>query len=252
MKYLIFLLLSCSLNALGPDFFVIGAQKGGTSSLYHYLNDHPEIKMPRIKELHFFDQNFEKGINHYLNQFPKKEVTGDITPRYLPYPKAPQRAFTYFPKAKLIVLLRNPIDRAFSRYKNDFANKSITETFEARIQKEMELILENKSHHDFYLERGFYAKQLKKWLEYYPKEQLLILISEDFFKETQSCMDKIYAFIGVSPHQHETFPVYFKNKIDLKLNPETRDLLKEFYRPYNQELQNLFNELGLDIELKWD
>ncbi len=256
MKYFLFLLLSSPLAAtVGPDFFVIGTQKGGTTSLHAYLNEHPQIHLPKSKELHFFDLYFSRGVEYYLKRFlPKKNglpITGDITPRYLPHPQAAERAFTYFPDAKIILLLRNPVDRAFSRYKFDIAFKNTTKTFEEYIAYEMKEMKLNRSNFDFCLERGFYAKQLKNWLQYYPKEQFLILISEDFFKNTQACMDRIYEFLGVLPHKHTHFPVALKGDPDLKLTPEMRKLLEEFYAPYNSDLQQLFDELELNIKLNW-
>ncbi len=256
MKFLIFLLFSLSLYGSGPDFLVIGCQKGGTTSLYTYLKDHPLIEMPKKKELHFFDQNYSKGLKYYLKAFPKitkkNVLTGDITPRYLSYKKTAKRAYTHFPKAKIILLLRNPIDRAFSRYKNDYEMKMTTESFEECVENELAEIGLKQENSDGYLQRGFYAKQLKKWLKYYPKEQFLILISEDFFKNTQECMNKIYTFLELPHHKHRSFPVLYKGTSDLKLKTETRKLLEEFYRPYNDELQELFNDLDLNIQLKWN
>jgi hypothetical protein len=257
MKFLITLLLSLSLYASGPDFLVLGAQKGGTTSLYGYLKDHPSITMPSHKELHFFDKNFDQGIEFYLDQFPSKKklknsITGDVTPRYLPHPDAPKRAYSYFPKSKLIVLLRNPVDRAFSRYKENYLKKKESRTFEQCIQEEVTEIKKGSNKCDLYLERGLYAKHLKNWLKFYPKEQLLVIISEDFFAHTQKCMDKIYDFLELAPHTHKHFSVPAKKAPEFVIQPKTRELLEEFYRPHNKELQKLFDELNINITLNWN
>jgi hypothetical protein len=259
MKFLIPLFISVSLFASGPDFLVLGAEKGGTSSLFCYLKDHPDIIMPKRKELWFFDLKFYRGINFYLKQFPEKQddtffLTGDVTTGYLANREAPKRAFSCFPNIKLMALLRNPGDRAFSRYKKWFSKGYTKESFETLINEEIAYIKasrKGKTPQFNFIELGLYAEHLKRWLSYYPKEQLLILISEDFYKNTQNNMDKIYEFLDLSPHIHESFPIMNEGTLDIKMKPETRELLKEFYRPYNEELKRLFEELELDITFKW-
>lgn len=103
-----------------PDFIIIGAQKGGTSSLFSYLKQHSQLQLPDKKEIHFFDNDYQKGVNWYRSHFPMKIFdnikTGEATPYYLFHPHAPQRIFQHCPKVKLIVMLRNPTDRAYSHY----------------------------------------------------------------------------------------------------------------------------------------
>ena len=104
-----------------PDFLVIGVQKGGTRFLYHCLSQHPGITLPFDKEVHFFDRDFKKGINWYkaffpLKLFSKSKIAGEITPRYIMNPDAPERSHTVLPNARIIVLLRDPIERAHSHF----------------------------------------------------------------------------------------------------------------------------------------
>src|SRR5579885_2674785 len=112
-----------------PDFIIIGTQRGGTTSLYAYLGQHPQIAPAVIKEVHFFDNNYERGVGWYRTQFPflieksiaknigqQNFITGEASPYYLFHPHVPERAAKVVPGAKLIVLLRNPIDRAYSHY----------------------------------------------------------------------------------------------------------------------------------------
>lgn len=103
-----------------PNFIIIGAQKGGTSSMFSYLKQHPQLQLPDIKEIHFFDNNYQKGSTWYKSHFPliivKNKLTGEASPYYLFHPHVPQRVIQLCPKVKLIVMLRNPADRAYSHY----------------------------------------------------------------------------------------------------------------------------------------
>lgn len=257
---LLLLVLTNTLTASSPDFFVLGAQKGGTTSLYCYLQEHPQIQMPARKELHFYDLYYERGLQWYLSLFPEKNsngypLTGDVTPRYLPHPEVPRRMYSHFPDAKLIILLRNPVARAFSGYKHTVRFGLTDLPFEYLIDREIEGICSGDSHAAPYsgtVVRGLYARQIKRWLEYYPKEQILILISEDFFKNTQKNMDKIYAFLGLSPFKHAYFPIKLESSVNIPFQPETKRRLEEFYKPYNKELQQLLNQLGTGIILTWN
>ena len=134
-----------------PDFLIIGAARSGTTSLYQYLTEHPSIIPGVGKEIYFFDKKFKKGINWYKSFFPTKFsmaiiknkqktkcITGEATPRYLHYPHAPKRIFEFLPKIKLIVLLRNPIDRAYSHYQMEVSSGNEELSFEESIEKEEE------------------------------------------------------------------------------------------------------------------
>src|SRR5689334_8975756 len=123
---------STSQLRLLPDFIIIGAQKGGTTSLYNYLIEHPLIKSARRKEVHYFDRNFHKGVSWYKAFFPtslekyyaenilKKDfITGEGSPEYLFYPHCAEKAVRVLPQAKIIALLRNPVDRAYSQYRHN-------------------------------------------------------------------------------------------------------------------------------------
>jgi hypothetical protein len=104
-----------------PAFLIIGAQKAGTSSLFRYLSQHPDIRLPKRKELHFFDLQYSNGIDWYERLFPRKkiikrQITGEASPFYLFHPLVPERVFNHYPNIRLIVLLRNPVDRAYSHF----------------------------------------------------------------------------------------------------------------------------------------
>ena len=101
-----------------PDFLIIGAQKCGTSSMFAYLNQHPQMKLPDVKEIHFFDLNYSNGLDWYTSHFPPaslshRMVTGEASPYYLFHPHVPERVRLHCPDVKLVVMLRNPVDRAY-------------------------------------------------------------------------------------------------------------------------------------------
>lgn len=158
-----------------PQVIIIGAQKSGTGALYEILRQHPQI-VDRPGEIHFFDIHFQKGIEWYKMQFPPSSnpasIRIDKSPYYLFHPSVPQRAFAILPKAKLIILLRNPIDRAYSQYFMNIRNNRESLSFSdaikaetARLEGESERILFNlntpsiSNHRIFsYLSRGIYTR----------------------------------------------------------------------------------------------
>src|SRR5690349_3699828 len=170
-----------------PDFLIIGAQRGGTTSLYNYLQAHPNIHSASIKEVHFFDRKFQKGVHWYRAHFPMRLtkvyagrfrhegfVTGEASPAYLFHPQVPERIARLLPRVKLIVLLRNPVDRAYSQYYHTLQLGYETLTFEEAIAAEEERIAGERekisqdeyyqSHafkHQSYLSRGIYVDQLQ-------------------------------------------------------------------------------------------
>ena len=172
-----------------PDFVIIGAQKGGTTSLYRYLTEHPDVGGATKKEVHFFDRSYHKGMDWYLAHFPERgesTVVGESSPSYLFHPDVPERVRRTLPHAKLIVLLRNPVDRAYSQYQmrlrrvgEDSFEEAVDEEL-ARLPSNGELPGPEKGHHAF-LPRGVYADQLQRWLAVFPREQFLVLHSEAFF-----------------------------------------------------------------------
>jgi Sulfotransferase domain len=248
-----------------PDFIIIGGQKCGTTFLYRYLSEHPSIAAATRKELHFFDLNVDKGMAWYRSHFPLKVYarlfearhqqrlfTGEASPAYLFYPHVPRRIAELLPPVKLIALLRNPIDRAYSHYKHNVRRKRESLSFEEAIAQEAQRLSDpNKQpfdyHHYSYLKRGIYAEQLGVWLEVFPKEQLLILRSEDLFEKPQRVFAQVQAFIGV-PHWELPADYQVPNPSSGSLmRTDARLKLAAYFRPHNQALTDL---LGRDFE--WD
>ena len=243
-----------------PDFMVIGAVRSGTTSLYHYLDQHPSIVKSAYDELGYFDSNYELGINWYKSLFPTifqkrklekktgKFKTYDVTPFYIYNDKVPKRIYRILPKIKLIAVLRNPVDRSYSNYFLGSQKKR----FEVIIENEKKII-ENidrnnkevyyKFVHSSILARGFYAEQLERWYEVFPKEQILIIKSEELASETNKVMNKIFHFLGLDDcNIHDSSK---KNKIVYEpMRKETRLNLTEYFRPYNKKLYSL---TGIDF-----
>ena len=250
-----------------PDFLIIGAAKSGTTSLYEYLIQHPSIAPAVGKEVYFFDKKYSKGINWYKSFFPfkinkifsekfdnKKFLTGEATPRYLYHPHTPKRVFDIIPQVKLIVLLRNPIDRAYSHYQMEVAvgNEELSfedaiDNEENRIRDDMKKMESNENFYSVnfyrksYLTRGIYVNQLKRWFEYFPKEQFFILKSEDFYSKTPEAYNQVLDFLNLSKFELDSFKPYKKRKYST-FSLETRKKLQEYFRPYNEELYQLLGK----------
>lgn len=173
-----------------PDFLGIGAQRCGTTWLDAQLRRHPAIYLPKNrKELHFFDTHYSKGLDWYRGFFqdagPQARI-GEITPRYLYSPLAVDRIARHLPKARLIVILRNPADRAYSQYGLLVSQGMKAAPFEAVIE----------AHPDLYY-RGLYASQLSRFTSAFPREQLLILIFEELMKEPLAGLAELCRFLEI-------------------------------------------------------
>jgi len=248
------------------DFIIIGAQRCGTTSLYNYLIAHPNISSALNKEIHFFDINYNKGIDWYWKQFPlvsekvnpdEKSVTGESTPYYLFHPLVAKRIFKHLPKIKLIVLLRNPVDRAYSHYNHAVRRGNESLSFEKaikiepeRLREQEQKVLEGKNSLTYrrlsYLGRGAYAEQLEKYLELFQKKQFLILKSEDFFASPQQYLNKVFSFLGLSNFELKKFEKFgFGN--NPPMNEKTRNFLTEYFRSHNERLSKL---IGPDFSWK--
>jgi len=244
-----------------PSFLIIGAQKAGTTSLYRYLAKHPNIK-PNfvVKELSFFDEYYNRGLPWYKSHFPFKRQTKQYfegTTHYLFNPLAPQRIKEVLPNVKVIALLRNPIDRAYSSYKHQVRAQRETLSFEEAIAAEVQRLAGEKErlltepdyisynyNHFSYLERGKYSEQIQNWLTHFPREQMLILSSDGFFQDTEVSLNKIYNFLGIEPAKINIKKQYNTGNYKDAMPENTRTYLQQYYQPYNQELQKI---LGVDF-----
>ncbi len=240
-----------------PDFIIIGAQRGGTSSLFYYLSQHSQLRLPDTKEIHFFDNNYDKGINWYRSHFPKKtdsmnKKTGEASPYYLFHPHAAQRVYNDCPKTRLIVLLRNPVDRAYSHYMKQNRQKADPLlTFEEGIESEHTRIFEETkkliadpeyksiNHQRLsYMARGKYYTQLTKWLKYFPLDQFLFIKSEDFYGNPLKELYRVHEFLGIK--KEEPASLNPQNKFDYyPIKEKTRAYLNSYFEEENTKLVGL-------------
>lgn len=249
-----------------PDFVIIGAQKSGTSFLYRLLAQHPRVNPAFAKEVHYFDLNFGKGDDWYRSYFPlqlrnsRKYITGEASPYYLFHPHAPRRASTVLPDAKLIALLRNPVDRAYSHYQHQVKRGEgegrETLTFEEAIEAEERILPEEVSkmlqdeHYESprhrtrsYLRRGIYVDQLLAWSSFFQRKQMLVLKSEDLFDDTTNTLERMLDFLEIPRWTPETYSIPNKREYT-GVSPLIRQRLDEYYKPHNQRL---YEYLGVDL-----
>lgn len=233
-----------------PDFIIIGAQKSGTSSLYHYLSQHPSLKLSVTKEIHYYNYHCRQGksIGWYKSFFPLKarsihKKTGEASPYYLFDESAAKQLKKDIPNIRLIALLRNPIDRAYSAYNMNIAhgNGHTPQTFEQAIANS-DLSMEASQ---VYLIRGLYAEHIKKWLKHFNREQFLFIKSEDFFKEPRSILAKVCRFLGVEEYYPDNLKAQEVGNYS-ELSEETRARLENYFKGPNQELAELLGE-----EFRW-
>jgi hypothetical protein len=255
-----------------PYFIIIGSHRCGTSSLYQYIRKHPCVIPAFQKEVHFFDINFKKGVDWYrahFSSFSNKTfntqickhgfVTGEASPYYICHPHAPKRILETIPNVKLIALLRNPVDRAYSHYQQNFRNglevltlEDAIKRDEIRIQRELKKMLENESYfskihrHFGYLSRGVYIDQLKVWMSLFPKEQILIIKSEDLCEDTSHTFKQVLQFLGLPIYDLKEYRKYSSKKYP-KMDEITRNRLIEYFEPHNQRLSKY-----LGVNFKWN
>jgi hypothetical protein len=242
-----------------PDFLILGAQKAGTTALYAYLRWHPGIAGPSWKEVSYFDRHYGKGDRWYRGHFPIHSggrVVGEASPGYLFHPLAPERVRRTVPKAKLIVLLRDPVDRALSQYHHEVALGREPLSFEEAIEAEPERTRGEEermqrepgyfSHawwDHAYLARGRYAEQLERWLTTFPREQLLIVASADLARSPAESYGEILEFLGAPPHELDSYPRVYEQRYQEMAAPTRRGLAEHFAEP-NRRLYEL---LGRDF-----
>lgn len=250
-----------------PDFLVIGAARSGTTSLYRYLVDHPAIAAASRKEVQYFSLNHWRGIDWYRAHFPtpmKSRIvqqrtgvpmqTGEATPYYLFHPMAAERIADELPGVKLIVVLRNPTERAFSHYLHEVALGVEDLSFEqaldqesTRLEGEIERIRADARYPGFsyqhyaYLSRGHYHDQLMRWFSLLPRERFCILGSERFWADPLAGYAGVLRFLELPLEGLTEFPTHNKSAPST-MDTRTRDRLREYFAPHNQHLYELLNE----------
>ncbi|TCK18164.1 sulfotransferase domain-containing protein [Thiogranum longum] len=191
-----------------PNFLVVGAQKSGTTSLHHYLQAHPDIYLPAQKETKFFvhEKYYCKGTGFYENEYfysrNNETAVGEVDPDYLYYEGALPRIAHDLDLAslKLIFIFRNPVERAFSHYLMSYRRGQEPHTFEEAIETESVRIAEGHMENlrYSYVSRGYYLRQVERFLGYVDRSQMLFLLADDLEADPSACLQQVYTFLGVA------------------------------------------------------
>jgi len=251
-----------------PDFLILGAEKAGTTFLYWTLCQHPYVEPATKKELHFFDTRkwFKKDVGWYRSQFPapawrdgQKVITGEASPYYLPHPLSPRRASDILPNVKLIALLRNPVDRAYSAYSHKVSTGQESLSFEEALAEEenrtageLQKMLSDESYYSrsfrlyAYRSRGIYVDQLQRWHKYFAPNQLLVLKSEDLFADPIGTVEIVHEFLDLPKYDMSSTSLTEKRnrRTFQPMATATRQRLEQFFEPHNQRL---YEYLGVDF-----
>jgi hypothetical protein len=234
-----------------PDFVVIGAQKSGTSFFYNLLTKHPSVKPAAVKEIHFFDRHFARGVGWYRRCFSaskrvdgQRTVTGEATPSYLFDPQVPERMAQVVPEARLIALLRNPVDRAYSHYRMQVRRGTEARSFEEATQEEEKTLAEGRgkavNKTTSYLARGLYAEQLERFSFFAARDRLLVVKSEDFFTRRLGVLGHVLRFLELPILESKDVQPAGREPYE-PIDPATRRRLEEFFAPHNERLYDLLS-----------
>lgn len=253
-----------------PELIIPGFHKTASTSLYYYLIQHPNIGKAEYKEIEFFSYSYWRGMKWYRSHFPtkftknkfektnkQKYFTLDGSPGYSIHPLVPKRIQELIPNAKIIFILRNPIDRAYSDYQYQFKEGwEHTTTFEEAISQDQERYDDSIKKYEDNLVRAYnlyelintpylsvskYVNYLEKWFNYFPKENFLILSTEELQSNPVHTFNQIFNFL-----QLPNFKILNLEKQNVgsynKMNSKTRESLIEFFKPYNEKLEKLLNQ----------
>lgn len=232
-----------------PKFIGFGCQKSGTTWLWHQIKNHPEVEVPKkrgkiVKELHFFDK-LKYTKKEYINKFSKEKCSGEYTPNYFSTPAAPQLISQHFPDAKLILALRNPVDRAFSHYKDHLYKENIPEgiSFSEAFWNDYP-----KTEHPQYSikNKGLYGDLYEYWIKNNNNPTLFINYEEIYFPK--KLIEKLYTFLEINnkflckTYNKKITKPYNRKLANLKMNKNEQIEIENFYHPQIQKLEQLLGK----------
>jgi hypothetical protein len=267
-----------------PEFLLVGTKRGGTTSLYYGLLQHPNVlplfpsarvvpKRRDTKGVHYFDTSYQHGAAWYRSWFPSAlsraavrrrtgapAITGEAPPYYLFHPDAARRAAALVPDARLLALLRHPVERSHSAWKEQVRNGVETLSFEDalaaeddRVGEEEQRLLDDERHvsfaHEFqsYARQSDYAVSVRRWLDHYPASRLLVRTSEDFYRRSNGVLDEVTDFLGLRPYAGWQ-PQALNAAAGSGIAPATRARLNSRFAPGVAELEALLGRsLGWDL-----
>lgn len=231
-----------------PDWYIIGAPKCGTTSLYDYIVQHADIDPCVSKEPGYYNVWYDYGQYYYRAQFPSRRrgrITGEGTTSYLAHPLVARRMYALTPRAKIMIMVRNPVDRAYSAYHmirrsgmETAPTFEVALTYEERRQREYEQndMIEYMQY--MYLGNGLYAHHLSRWHPYFPIDKMLIINYDDFASNPQAVLDRVWDHLGVRPLRIPSRRPLNVGKYT-PMHQDTRDKLIEYFRPHNKRLSHL-------------
>tara|TARA_B100000686_G_C16677301_1_gene909866 strand:+ start:39 stop:959 length:921 start_codon:yes stop_codon:yes gene_type:complete len=262
-----------------PNFIIIGSGRAGTTALYSYLIQHPSIfaaytdNNQPVEDLHFFEYMISDKISWYKSHFPTKLtkiiyelksknnfVTGEYTSTYMYNRNVPKRISKLLPNVKLIIILRNPVDKAYSTYSQQYSFNEFSSSFEDTIQAEFKRMELCKLQPELYsqnpnfdsnvitsiIRHGIYSEYLEIWTKFFPKNQILIIDSEELKNSTQETVNKVFDFLNVFQYKVDNLSKINVGKYS-PINKKSKENLSNFYKPYNEKLNNL-----LDTKFEWN
>ncbi len=266
-------------GTITPDFLIIGAQKSGTTALHSYLIQHPQLIAPSEKELHFFDTPDTGSHDDYRKLFPKryfsKKQAFESTPRYMYYPGTAKRIFDFNPAMKLVIVLRDPVLRAFSAWNmyrqmmnapkrieffkqlekrspqeriHSFFYKGSFPEFEEWVDREMSDSFDTELIEPSVVRRGNYKTQIEHFLNYFPKEQFHFIASEQLESNTLFELNRIAQFIGIQAFDNLALNLSKKHQreYDQSISETLYSRLLNYYQKQNKGIEEL-----VGLELPW-
>ncbi|HYO46620.1 MAG TPA: sulfotransferase domain-containing protein [Gemmatimonadota bacterium] len=240
-----------------PQFLIIGAMRGGTTTLCRHLVTHSKIEAAFNKEVHYFDKNFHRGLDWYRAFFPLRSstpvdsITGEATPYYLFHPRCPRHAAKMLRDIRLIAVLRDPVERAFSHFqwatergREKLSFEEALEAEEDRLSGEHERLSADARYTSFahqfysYKARGLYADQLERWFAEFDRRSIMVLKSESLFSTPSATIPGVLRFLGLPDEDLGILP--HRNMGSGRLmDPRTRERLRGFFEPHNRRLNEL-------------
>lgn len=251
-----------------PSFLIIGAQKAGTTSLYQYLSQQPGVLPAFRKEIHYLSylhgRRSERWYRAYFPRAPHDSaaITGEASTYYHMCLRAPERAARLLPSARILFIVRDPVERAFSQYRHSvrkgFERGSFEQAIErerAELPRELERLAADEGYesylhqHQAYLARGCYMDQLERWLRWYDRSRVLVLRAEDLFAEPERTYAEVLAFLGVEQVRKVAFEPHNRFVSRQTIEPGLRRRIARFYMPHNERLAEW---LGRDLAWSTD
>lgn len=222
------------------NFIIAGVQKAGTTALFDYLSDDPAYSLSRVKEVHFFDDESvdwaaaDYAPYHAQFEWERQAIRGEATPIYLYWPRSVERIAAYNPAVRLIVMLRDPVERAWSHWKMETSRGVETHPFSWCIRQGRRRLFDAEpwgAHREFsYVERGFYGEQVERLFGLFPREQVLLLQADDLRRDPGGTLDAVGGFLGAPPRGAvEHRDVHVGQDVGAKLPDADVAYLREIY-----------------------